>query len=136
MEIIFAAPWISEQRGTAPDGKKQYAIWDVYPHADFVTYPSLYEGFGNALIEAIYFKLPVFLNRYSVYVDDIAPLGFDFVEIDGQVTDEAVEAVRALLASPERCQQMAEKNYALAAELFSYQAVERALRPLLAEFAG
>ena len=118
------------------DGHKIFGLWDVYPHADFVTYPSLYEGFGNALIEAIYFKLPVFLNRYSVYVDDIAPLGFDFIEIDGQVTDEAVQAVRALLTSPERCRPMVEKNYALAAEHFSYQAVERALRPLLAEFSG
>ena len=126
---------IDSLRGTR-DGRKIYGLWDVYPHADLVTYPSLYEGFGNALIEAIYFKLPVFLNRYSVYVDDIAPLGFDFVEIDGKITDEAVEAVRACLGSPERRRQMVEKNYALAAEHFSYQAVERALRPLLAEFAG
>lgn len=126
---------IDSLRGTR-DGHKVFGLWDVYPHADLVTYPSLYEGFGNALIEAIYFRLPVFLNRYSVYVDDIAPLGFEFVEIDGRVTEESVEAVRNLLARPERCRQMTEKNYALAAEHFSYQAVARALRPLLDEFAA
>ena len=76
------------------DGNKVYGLWDVYPHADFVTYPSLYEGFGNALIEAIYFKLPTLVNRYSVYEADIGPLGFDLIEIDGEVTDEAVEATR------------------------------------------
>lgn len=114
------------------DGRKIYGLWDVYPHADFVTYPSLYEGFGNALIEAIYFRLPVFLNRYSVYVEDIAPLGFEFVEIDGVVTDEAVEAVRGLLRPSPARQAMVDKNYALAAEHFSYRAVERALKPLLA----
>ncbi len=119
---------------TRRDGRKIYGLWDVYPHADFVTYPSLYEGFGNALIEAIYFKLPVFLNRYSVYVEDIAPLGFEFVEIDGVVTAAAVEATRALLAPSARRQRVVEANYALAAEHFSYQAVERALQPLLAEF--
>ena len=37
-------------------GAGGYSLWDVYPHADFITYPSLYEGFGNAFLEAIYFK--------------------------------------------------------------------------------
>ncbi len=113
-------------------GHKVYSLWDVYPHADFVTYPSLYEGFGNALIEAIYFRLPMLVNRYPVYVADIAPLGFDFVEIDGRVTDEAVAAVREILANPGRRQQMVEHNYRLAARHFSYEAVEERLRPLLA----
>jgi mannosylglucosylglycerate synthase len=119
---------------TRRDGNKVYGLWDVYPHADFVTYPSLYEGFGNALIEAIYFKLPTLVNRYSVYEADIGPLGFDLIEIDGEITDKAVEATRALLDDPARRQQMVETNYALAAEHFSYQAVERQLAPLLASF--
>jgi glycosyltransferase involved in cell wall biosynthesis len=116
---------------TTRDGNKVYGLWDVYPHADFVTYPSLYEGFGNALIEAIYFKLPTLVNRYSVYAADIGPLGFDLIEIDGQVTDQAVEATGRVLDDPERRRQMVETNYALAAEHFSYQAVERQLVPLM-----
>ncbi len=76
------------------------------------------------------------VNRYSVYAADIGPLGFDFVEIDGRVTDEAVEAVRGLLQSSSRRQQMVETNYRLAAEHFSYEAVERQLRPLLESFAS
>jgi mannosylglucosylglycerate synthase len=116
------------------EGVKIYGLWDVYPHADFVTYPSLYEGFGNALIEAIYFRLPAFVNRYSIYVADIGPLGFEFVETDGAVTDEAVGAVRALLDDPARCQQMVETNYGLAARHFSYEAVRAQLGPLIASF--
>lgn len=117
------------------DGKV-YGLWDVYPHADFVTYPSLYEGFGNALIEAIYFRLPTLVNRYSVYEADIGPLGFDLIEIDGTVTDEAVAAVRDVLDDPERRQRMVETNYRLATEHFSYGAVEERLRPLLASFSA
>jgi len=86
------------------------------------------------LIEAIYFKLPAFVNRYSIYAADIGPLGFDFVEIDGRVTDDAVDAVRELLENPVRRQEMVETNYGLAADHFSYQAVERQLQPLLLEF--
>jgi glycosyltransferase involved in cell wall biosynthesis len=120
---------------TLRDGRRIYSLWDVYPHANFMTYPSLYEGFGNALIEAIYFKLPALVNRYSVYAADIGPLGFDFVEIDGEVTDQAVEATRELLQDSERRQRMVETNYDLAAKYFSYQAVERQLCPLIESFA-
>jgi glycosyltransferase involved in cell wall biosynthesis len=116
---------------TERNGRRVYGLWDVYPHADFVTYPSLYEGFGNALIEAIYFRLPALVNRYSVYAADIGPLGFDFVEIDGEVTDDAVEAVRALLDDRERRQGVVDANYALASEHFSYAAVRRQLAPLV-----
>ncbi len=35
-------------------------LWDLYSAADLVTYPSLYEGFGNALLEAFFYKVPVF----------------------------------------------------------------------------
>ena len=37
------------------DGRKIYTLWDIYPQADLITYPSVYEGFGNAFLEAIYF---------------------------------------------------------------------------------
>jgi len=32
---------------------------EVYAQADLITYPSLYEGFGNALLEAFYFREPL-----------------------------------------------------------------------------
>ena len=116
------------------DGTRVYGLWDVYPHANLVTYPSLYEGFGNALIEAIYFRLPVLVNRYPVYDADIGPLGFDFVEINGAITDRAVEAVRTLLYQEQRRRQAVDWNYQLAAEHFSYHTVEERLRPLIASF--
>jgi glycosyltransferase involved in cell wall biosynthesis len=124
---------IDSTRGTQ-DGNKVYGLWDVYPHADFVTYPSLYEGFGNALIEAVYFRLPVAVNRYPVYDADVRPLGFRFVEINGAVTQEAVEAVRSILADPQQRQETVDHNYQLAARHFSHHTVEERLRPLIASF--
>jgi len=47
--------------------KRRSTLWDIYPQADLVTYPSLYEGFGNAFVEAIYFRRPVLVNRYEIY---------------------------------------------------------------------
>jgi glycosyltransferase involved in cell wall biosynthesis len=130
VEVHYLAGFIEERR-VMRRGRKSYTLWDVYPHADFVTYPTLYEGFGNALLEAIYFRKPVLVNRYSVYQADIAPLGFAFVEVDGWISDEAVSEVRRLLDDPERRQAIAERNYELARRHFSYDVLAAALERLL-----
>lgn len=124
---------IGTERGLI-DGHKVYSLWDAYPHADLVTYPSTYEGFGNALLEAIYFKRLVVVNRYPVYNADIEPLGFDFVELDGFVDDSAVERTRQLLDDPAQVKAMVEQNYAVAQEHFSLEVLERKLKELLANF--
>jgi mannosylglucosylglycerate synthase len=103
------------------DGKKIYILWDAYIHADFVAYPSLYEGFGNGLLEAIYFRKPILINRYPVYVADMDHLGFDFVELDGSVTDDAVTKMRAVLDNP--ALQDVENNYQMAEKHFSHSAL-------------
>jgi hypothetical protein len=106
-------------------------LWDAYVHADFVAYPSLYEGFGNALLEAIYFKQPILINRYPVYVADMDHLGFDFVEIDGSVTDDAVAQMRAVLDKTRP--QDVENNYDVAKTHFSHTALATLLRKLVDE---
>jgi glycosyltransferase involved in cell wall biosynthesis len=116
------------------DGHKIYSLWDAYPHADLVTYPSTYEGFGNALLEAIYFKRLVVVNRYPVYNADIGQLGFEFIELDGFVDQAAVKRTHDLLNDPGQVKVMAEKNYAIAQEHFSLEVLERKLGELLASF--
>ncbi len=64
---IFVSDIINEQRGYTKTGKKIYTLNDIYPHADLVTYPSGYEGFCNAFLEAIYFRKPVVVNNYSIF---------------------------------------------------------------------
>jgi glycosyltransferase involved in cell wall biosynthesis len=116
------------------NGHKIYSLWDAYPHADLVTYPSTYEGFGNALLEAIYFKRLIVVNRYPVYNADIGPLGFEFIELDGFVDSQAIEKTKTLLNDPEQVQQMAEQNYAIAQENFSLDVLARKLQDVIAAF--
>jgi len=130
VEVHYLAGFIEEQRVTR-NQRKIYTLWDVYPHADFVTYPTLYEGFGNALLEAVYFRKPMLVNRYSVYVADIEPLGFDFVQVDGWITDECVSEVRRLLDDPDRCKAAVDRNYEIARRHFSYEVLAQALPQLL-----
>lgn len=135
VDLRYVADLVDDQRGRTRDGRKIYALWDTYPHADLISYPSLYEGFGNALIETIYFRQPAFVNRYHVYADDIAPLGFQFVELDGSVTAEAVTAVRHLLQNPPEIQSIVDHNFNLGLEHFSYKRLQHILSDCLPDVA-
>jgi len=56
VELIMVPFGISDPWGTCREKECEFSLLDIYPLADFVTYPSRYEGFGNGLLEAIYFK--------------------------------------------------------------------------------
>ena len=128
--LLLVDQWIAEERAIV-DGQKQYILWDAYPHADLVTYPSLYEGFGNALLETIYFKRLAVVNRYPVYVADLAPLGFEFIELEDLVSEKAVRQVLELLHAPEQVRLMTEKNYQIAQENFSLEVLQKKIEYLL-----
>jgi glycosyltransferase involved in cell wall biosynthesis len=124
---------IGPNRGTI-NGHKIYSLWDAYLNTDLITYPSLYEGFGNALLESIYVKKLTILNRYPVYNADIKPIGFKFVELDGFVNEKSVQETRRLMKSPEEVRKITEKNYQLAQEHFSLEVLEAKLKDLLSNF--
>ncbi len=111
----------------------QFSLWTVYAAADLVTFCSLYEGFGNGLLEAIYFRKPVVINRYDIFISDIEPLGFEFITMDGYLTPSAVKAARKVLHGINGTRAMQEKNFALARRYFSYEVLRRRLNFLLAE---
>ena len=127
---------IGETRRVNEVGEKIYTLWDVYPHADLVTYTSLYEGFGNAFLEAVYFRKPILVNRYEVFVRDIEPQGFDLLVMDGFVSDRVVNQVREVLESPERGKRMVNLNYEVATRHYSYSVLRKRLVFLMANFFG
>ncbi len=136
VDLRFISDRVSELRQYDADGRKIYTLWDLYPHADLVTYPSTYEGFGNALLEAIYFKLPVIINRYSIFIQDIEPKGFNLVLLDGFITNNVVNTVKRLLAEPEYRKDVTEHNFAVAQKFYSYEILRRSLRILITSLTG
>ena len=134
VNTIFVSDIINEKRGRTESGRKIYTLNDIYPYADFVTYPSTKEGFGNAFLEAMYFKKPIMVNDYSIYAVDIKPKGFSVVEIDGYVTDNSVQQIKHLLNDKELTSKMAEHNYKIAARYFSYSVLQNKLKNLMAEY--
>lgn len=136
VDLRFFADRISEVRQYDDKGRKLYTLWDLYPHADFVTYPSSYEGFGNALLEAVYFKKPVLVNRYSIFIQDIEPKGFRFTLMDGIVTRGVVNDVRRTLTDDAYREALVEHNYRVAREHYSYAVLRRSLRMMMTSLTG
>ena len=105
-------------------------------HADLVTYPSNFEGFGNAFLEAVYFRRPIVVNSYSIYTMDIKPKGFRVIELDGYVTDEAIDETRRVISDTAYRDQLVEHNYDTAHRFYSYAVLHRKLKNLLPECLG
>ena len=136
IDVRFIADRVGECRGMNERGQKVYTLFDVYPHADLVTYPSHYEGFGNAFLEAIYFGKPVVVNTYAVYARDIDPLGFRTIELPQLVTQEVVEQTRRILEDTALRAEWAKINYALGLKYFSFAVARRKLAARLANLFG
>jgi len=129
--IQMRDPWDNEAIIKSP-----YTLLDIYPCADFITYPSLYEGFGNAFLEAIYFKKPLLINRYATFVRDIEPKGFDVIIMDGFLTNETIQNVENVLSPSDRRNQMVNHNYNVASRYYSYSSLKRWLNMLMTNFFG
>ncbi len=146
VEVLWVGERVKHSRGTDEKGQKIYSLWDSYVQADFVTYPSIWEGWGNQFIEAVFAKLPVVLFEYPVWQSDLGRVGFDVVSLGGELAGkddrelvqvaprklaDAAEGVIEHLKNANARRQAVETNFALAREHFSLQALEQIIRELL-----
>jgi len=147
VEILWCGERIKHSRSHDADGKI-YSLWDAYTAADFVTYPSYWEGWGNQFIEAIFAKLPVVLFEYPVYVSDLKLVDFEVVSLGEElgprdsrnlvtvpagIIEKAAHEVINFLQNRALRKNAVEKNFALAKEHFSYDALEAILKDIFAE---
>ncbi len=132
--VIFAHHKVLSDRAITHDGAKIYSLSDAYAHATACTYFSTYEGFGNAFVEAVLARKPIFVNNYQpVYWPDIGSKGFETVQLEDNVlTDEAVAAMDEIIHNPARQKEIAEHNFSLGREHFSYSVLQDLLGQLFA----
>ena len=121
-QIVFAAHKVLDHKDLS----------DVYAHGRACTYFSTYEGFGNAFVEAVLAKKPIFVNNYKpVYMQDIGSKGFETVMIeDSKLTNEKVQQMSDIIYNPERCKEIGEFNFELGKKHFSYDILEEKLNKL------
>jgi glycosyltransferase involved in cell wall biosynthesis len=148
VEAIFIEDMVSETR-TSRYGKKIYSLWDTYVFADFITYPSLWEGWGNQLLEAIRAKLPIMLFEYPVYQADIKPKGLRAVSVGSEITgrddhglvtiapetiESAADQAVELLINPQLRTETVEHNFNIGKKYFSMDALHSYLEQLMQSF--
>lgn len=136
VDLRYIADRVGDLRGETADGGRIYTLADAYSQADFITYPSIYEGFGNALLEAFYFRKPVLVNRYSIFITDIEPKGYKVITMNGYLTRGVVEHVRRVVTDRQYREEMVQHNYELSKAFFSYSVLRRKLRTLITTFTG
>ena len=136
VDVRFEAEMVGEHRGLTLDGRPIYTLDDIYPAADFVTYPSTFEGFGNAFLEAVYYRRPILVNNYSTYEVDIHPRGFRAVWFDQFISEATMDLARQVLDDPALARAWADRNYELAERYFSFRILHRRLADLLVDCFG
>ncbi|MDD6237155.1 MAG: glycosyltransferase, group 1 family protein, partial [Clostridiales bacterium] len=141
--------WIGDVIGYSrkknPNGNKIYSLWDSYTMADFVTYPSLLEGWGNQLLEGVFAEKPELIYEYPVYRTDIADKKFDFVSLGHQAVSNAddmksvscdvykkcANEIIQILTNTQQYRQIVDHNLEVGKKYFSYQQLYTILEKLL-----
>ena len=126
-------------RGTSGvDGECGYSLSDAYARARACTYFSTYEGFGNAFVEAVLARRPIFVNNYQpVYWPDIGSKGFRAVMLENsELTPGALEEMKQVIYDEHINREIAEFNFNLGKKLFSYDTLEQKLDELITRARG
>ncbi len=122
------------------DNIKMYSLWDAYVFADIVTYPSVYEGFGNQFLEGVYANKPQVTFEYSVFESDIKKYNFNYISLGNEYTvknnlvkvkdsileNASLEFINYLFDKDYRDLNM-EKNYNIAYKYLSYNSLYKIL---------
>jgi len=144
IEALFVSDMVDNER-KIKDSKKIYSLWDTYLFADLVTYPSLYEGWGNQFLEAVKAKLPIVVFEYEVFKIDIKPNGFRVISLGDKtkgknsqglyqvepsiIQKSEKEAIKVLTDLSYR-KKMVEHNFNLGRRLYSMRALKNHLEPI------
>lgn len=83
----------------------------LYQSAAVFVYPSIFEGFGIPILEALYSKVPVITTNYGVFPEAAGPSSLYVAPFD--VTD-LKEKIKMILSNSTLANKMNEKGYAYA----------------------
>lgn len=133
---------VASSRGANGEGELLFTNRDVLVNADLVTYLPIWEGFGNALLEAIAARVPVVTTTYLVYKTDIMPSGVENIEIrdryddDGQlvIPDAVLESIHYLLTHREFRRDLVERNFRIARAEFGMDVLRAGLNRILSVY--
>jgi len=132
-EQVSFAYHLFHNKGLSNGDEVRFSLSDAYAKATACTYFSTYEGFGNAFVEAVLARRPIFVNNYEpVYMPDIGSKGFKTVMIEnGELTRDAVSSMAEIIYNPSLAAEIADYNYDLGKRYFSYGTLREKLEELI-----
>lgn len=80
----------------------------VYQLATIFVYPSIFEGFGIPIIEALYSKVPVITNKYGVFPEAGGP---NSIYIDPENAAELEQQINHLILKPNLRKEIVNKGF-------------------------
>lgn len=144
VEIHYINDIVEHSRSN--NGKKSYSLWDVYTMADFITYTSVLEGWGNQLLEALFAKKPAIVYEYPVFKSDIKSYNLDLVtffedlkyqkgsgllEISSETVDEIVQEINGIIFDNRKYNQSVEANFENSKTNLSYETLYNIIKGLI-----
>ena len=142
VKIELISQRVAAVRGRDEKGHKLYTNRDVLVNADIVTYLPVWEGFGNALLEAIAARVPVLTTTYLVYKTDIMGVGLKTIEVRDDydrygrliITDESVEKMYRALTDEAYRKDMVDISFAVADRHFGYDKLREKLNDVMESY--
>lgn len=133
--LIFGEETILSHRDIIVD-KKYYDFKEVpsivAAQGGIGTYFSDIEGFGNNLLEMMCYGLPVVINKYEVYKQEIEHLGFDLPAVENCViTEDLVDAAYTLLTDAVKRNQTVHHNLQVLSQKLDHAIIAEKLNPLI-----
>ncbi|OGK24915.1 hypothetical protein A3F58_04150 [Candidatus Roizmanbacteria bacterium RIFCSPHIGHO2_12_FULL_37_9b] len=136
VDVCWIQNWVGSEE-EKKNGLKKYSLWDTYVFSDIVLYPSLWEGFGNQFLEAVFAKKPIVVYEYEVFKTDIKKAGFQVISLgDKYLIGEnglakislakysaATRQTQVLLSDKEKYNRMIEDNFAIGKRRFDTKSV-------------
>jgi glycosyltransferase involved in cell wall biosynthesis len=104
----------------------------IAAHGGIGTYFSDVEGFGNNLLEMISMGLPVVINKYQVFKEEIEKFEFELPAVDNtEITPELVNDAYKLLTDIEYRNKVVFHNLEVLQKNFDHEIIANKLKPIL-----
>jgi Fe-S oxidoreductase len=144
INMIVNPNLIDHSRHLKENGEKIYSLWDAYVYCDMITYPSIYEGWGNQFLEGLFAKKPQIVYEYTVFESDIKEKNFNIislgnsyienenglVSISDEMLQDAANEVQNYLCDKDKYYSSVEENFKIGKDNFSVEALEKLLNNL------
>ena len=88
-------------------GLKIEEMATIYKHAEMLIYPSIFEGFGIPILEALYSKIPVITSKGGCFSEAGGP---DSIYINPLSKKEILEAIKKIEGTPNLKEKMIENG--------------------------